>query len=283
MADVSLSPPFRIVGPQPPVRPVLLAVPHAGRGYSADLIAAARVPLSVLRRLEDTRADLLIDAAVAAGFTAIIADVPRALIDLNRAETDMDPLAIAGHMQGLRPSQRARAGLGLLPHRLAPEGDLWRLRPDPAELLRRITAVHQPWHRAIDGLLAAIRAQYGAATFLDVHSMPMPADGTEAALGDRYGRTARGEFVDRLLAVAEGRGLHARRNHPYAGAFGIERHATADGQVQAVQLEIARPLYLDMAGQPERTGLARMQATLRALAEAAAGAIAQPAMPIAAE
>jgi N-formylglutamate amidohydrolase len=261
---------------------VLLAVPHAGRNYGADLIAAARVPLAVLRRMEDRRADLLVDAALAAGFTAIIADAPRALIDLNRAETDMDPLAIDGDVPWLQPTQRARAGLGLLPHRLSPEGDLWRFRPDASELGRRIAAVHHPWHQAIDSLLTAIRARHGAAVLLDIHSMPVPLDATELALGDRYGRTARGEFVDQLLAVAQGRGLRALRNHPYAGAFGIERHASTDSAVQAVQIEIARSLYLDGHGKPDAAGLARMAALICALARAAADA-GGTCLPIAAE
>lgn len=274
---------FLVLGLQPPRRPVLLSVPHAGRAYGADLIARARVPLSVLRRLEDVRADLLIAGAVAAGFTAMVAQAPRALIDLNRAEDDCDPLAISDAMPGLRPSARARGGLGLIPHRLSPEGDLWSSRPDGQEVMRRIETVHRPWHMAIEQLLTSLSRQCGAAVLLDIHSMPPPADGVEAALGDRFGLTARSELVDSLLAIAEGHGVDVRRNHPYAGAFGIERHASVPRQVQAVQVEISRALYLDASGAPDPAGVARMTALVTALAEQAA-AICTPAnLPLAAE
>lgn len=275
--------PFRVVGPQPPVRPVLLTVPHAGRAYPAELIAAARVPLAVLRRLEDMRADLLVNDAVDHGFTAIIADAPRALIDLNRAEVDCDPCAISGSVPGLRPSLRARGGLGLLPHRLHPEGDLWRERPSAATLASRIETIHRPWHAAIECLLGDIRGRLGPATLLDVHSMPASADGVELALGDRYGRTAPAEFADRLLAVAEGHGVIACRNHPYAGAFGIERHARPERGVQALQLEWSRGLYLTAAGGPDPAGIARIGRVVTALANAAARDTEAGWLPVAAE
>ena len=283
MAPIAPSAHFRILGPQPVMRPVLLSIPHAGRAYPADMLAMARVPIGVLRRLEDRRADLLVKAAVAQGFTAIIADAPRALIDLNRAEQDCDPLAVAGEVAGLSPSQRARGGLGLVPHRLHPEGNLWTTRLSAAELSRRITEVHRPWHAAIAALLADIARRFGAATLLDVHSMPPPPDGVELALGDRYGQTARSETVDQLIAIAEGQGISACRNHPYAGAFTIERHAAPKRRVQAIQIEVSRALYLGRGDEPDRPGCARIGAVIAALAAAAAADCGDGALPIAAE
>ncbi len=262
-------PPFIIIGPQPPERPVILAVPHAGRAYSAALLADAAVPLSVLRRLEDRLADQLITHAVAAGFTVVLAQAPRAMIDLNRADHDLDPAGLAGVRFGLRPSRRARAGLGLVPTRLAPEGALWREPLPLAVLDDRIATIYHPYHAAIAGLLAKARAQWGAAALLDIHSMPSPTEPLDLVIGDRYGLTATGEFVDHLLAVAGGRGFVAARNHPYAGAFAIEHHAHRRSGSQAVQIEVDRGLYLDAYNQIDPAGCASASALVRAMAQAA--------------
>ena len=74
--------PFFRIGPERPVSPVVLSVPHAGRDYRADLLRAARLPRTALESLEDRLVDRLVWRATANGATAIIARAPRAEIDL---------------------------------------------------------------------------------------------------------------------------------------------------------------------------------------------------------
>lgn len=237
---------FSITGARDPQRPVIIAVPHAGRHYPPSLLDQARAPMAQLRRLEDRYADALAGAAAAAGFTVICANVARALIDLNRAEDEWDAQAVAGLPPPTAPNQRVRAGLGLIPARLHPFGALWLNRIDGAELERRIVTVHRPYHQAVAQLLGAARARFGGAMLIDLHSMPtQPNDGPQMVLGDRYGLTASSQLVDTLLALGEGQGLRVARNSPYAGAHGILRHADPVAGVEAVQVEIDRALYLD--------------------------------------
>jgi N-formylglutamate amidohydrolase len=271
-ADVTESmdhPAFFIRGDLSPLRPVLLSVPHSGRAYSARLLAAARVPVASLRRLEDNRADLLVGAAVAAGFRAIVATAPRAEIDLNRAEQDMDPTALVDPPTGLRPSQRARAGLGLVPTHLFDAGPLWREPLSKAELSQRIEGIHRPYHAAIEAMLDAATVEHGAAILLDIHSMPPPKEPVDIVFGDRFGLTADSRLVDALMACAEGAGFRAARNHPYAGAHAIERHASRRRSIHAVQVELGRDCYLNGDGTADAAGLARSRALIRHLAETA--------------
>ncbi len=72
--------------------PLVIAVPHAGRHYSADLLARARVPGTVLARLEDRLADHLVHPLANQGYCVLVARQPRALIDLK----DWRRLAICG-------------------------------------------------------------------------------------------------------------------------------------------------------------------------------------------
>ncbi|HIQ18632.1 MAG TPA: N-formylglutamate amidohydrolase, partial [Novosphingobium capsulatum] len=71
--------------------PLIIAVPHAGRHYPAGLLAAMRQPELAARRLEDRLVDLIgLEVARATGATLLVAQAPRAMIDLNRAPDDID-------------------------------------------------------------------------------------------------------------------------------------------------------------------------------------------------
>ncbi|MFM6853628.1 MAG: N-formylglutamate amidohydrolase [Sphingopyxis sp.] len=256
-------PPYRIAGPQPPVRPVIITVPHAGRYYPQALLQSARVPRAVLERLEDRYADELAQCALAAGFTVVIAQYARALIDLNRGEDEWDSALVSGAAPPRSTNARVRSGLGIVPRRLHPVGDLWRDRLTHAELAARIHNVHRPYHGAIAGLIDSAAVRWGAAVLMDLHSMPTQAGGRpQMVVGDRYGATASAILSERLLAQGEGAGLHMARNAPYAGAHGIMRHADPAGRrgavVDAVQIECDRALYLaaDGAGGPMMPGAA---------------------------
>ena len=72
--------------------PVLLSVPHSGRDYPEWLIENASAGRPALVCLEDPLVDRLVWRALNRGCGAIIARTPRAAIDCNRAEDDIDKL-----------------------------------------------------------------------------------------------------------------------------------------------------------------------------------------------
>ena len=76
--------------------PVLLSVPHSGRDYPAWLIAMAAGGRPALESLEDPLVDRLAWRALGRGLGAVIARAPRAAVDCNRAETELDPAVIDG-------------------------------------------------------------------------------------------------------------------------------------------------------------------------------------------
>jgi N-formylglutamate amidohydrolase len=245
-------------GPAKPNRPVIISVPHAGRFYPPEIRQNARVPMGVLQQLEDRYADALCVGAVAAGFSTITANIARAVIDLNRAEDEWDAMLVAD--APLAPAQftaagianRVRAGLGIVPRRLHPYGDLWRERLSFAELAGRIENIHRPWHNAIADMLIAAQSRFGSAILIDLHSMPKQGDdGPQFVIGDRHGSTASTALAERLIGAGARAGLRVSRNTPYAGAFGVSRHARPAHGIEAVQVEIDRSLYLDVAGQPD--------------------------------
>lgn len=276
---MSAAPSFDRHGPEIPVSPVILSVPHAGRDYPLPLRAALRVPLAGLLPLEDRHADTLAIAARRAE-TLFTANRARAWIDLNRAEHERDPRIDEGAdpMPEGAMSLKLRSGLGLVPRR-AGGTDLWRRRFADEEVRQRIECDHRPYHAALTTALSAARERFGVAILLDIHSMPpLAAGGARIVIGDRFGRSAAARFIGRIEGVVHAAGVRTATNTPYAGGHVLDRHADPAANIHAIQVEIDRTLYLDRRRDQPGPGFDTSATLLRAIIDA----VADEALPLAA-
>lgn len=227
--------------------PVILSVPHSGRDYPRWLVQMAGGGRPSLELLEDPLVDRLIWRALKRGCGAVIAQAPRAAIDCNRAEEEVDPSVIEGARRG-RVSARARGGLGIVPARTPQHGYLWRRAVSPKQLEDRLDQAHRPYHRALEEQISLLLDRFGVALLLDCHSMPPPPAGIPPIVfGDCRGKTADAWISEKALDSARRSGFEAGLNDPFAGGHVIERHARAARGVHALQLEIDRRCYLDEA------------------------------------
>lgn len=245
--------------------PVLLSVPHAGRDYDAAILANAAQGQRSLETLEDPLVDRLCWRAIGAGFGAIIQHVPRAVIDCNRGEEEVDPAAI----EDISPAPvgpRARYGLGLIPSRTHRHGTLWRRRINRAELERRVDEVHRPYHQLLENELEALTRRFGEAILIDCHSMPTRAGQAEMIIGDRHGTSAASWLSEEAARITRGAGFRTTLNDPYAGGAIVTRHGRPAAGVHAIQLEIDRATYLSRDGRTPGAGLDRIAAFLETLA-----------------
>lgn len=273
--------PFRRLGPDEPSLPVVLSVPHAGRAYSDRLLAEARLPRARLESLEDRFVDRLVWRAVQGGAVALVADAPRAEIDLNRDEREIDPAMVTPRPSAAETldSPRTRGGLGLIPSRIAGSGTVWRQRIPADEVARRVDEIHRPYHAALARELRAVRARFGAAVLLDCHSMPPREPGSRIAaivLGDRHGSS----ISEPLLAAAESAireaGFEPARNAPYAGGHITAHHGRPERALHALQIEIDRGLYLAPDMRSPGPGFERVAMLIASVAQALADALGPP-------
>jgi N-formylglutamate amidohydrolase len=275
---------FEIFGPAFPLSPVVVSVPHAGRDYP-DLTGLLRHPVERLRALEDRYADRLAEQAIAGGVNAIVSKLPRLCIDLNRAEDDLDPAMVEGRSAaGYMPTIRARGGLGLIPRRLNEVGDIWRVALSREEVRQRVEGHYRPYHAALMAMLATVQVRFGVAILLDLHSMPPLAGFGKPTiiLGDRFGITAAPQITAFAEMVFMDAGFSVGRNVPYAGGHIISRHADRSRNIQALQIEVDRTLYLDGAFDQTGADLSRLQAAVATLVDGLAARI-MPQSAIAAE
>jgi N-formylglutamate deformylase len=268
-------PPFEILRPRAAPVPVIFNSPHSGRAYPATFLAATRLDAAALRRSEDAYIDRLFAPVVERGMTLMHAHFPRAYLDLNREPYELDPRMFSGRLPAFANTRsiRVAGGLGTIA-RIVSESEEIYPGPIPVdEALARIERLHKPYHRALETLLAATKAEHGWALLVDCHSMPsaIRAAGergrADFVIGDRYGTSCAGEVVDAIASVLSGLGYAVLRNKPYAGGYITERYGAPATGRHAVQIEINRALYLDEASVTPSAGYATLARHLMMLAD----------------
>lgn len=262
--------------------PVLLSIPHTGREYDPELLANAAQGRQALETLEDPLVDRLCWRAIATGVGAVVQNVPRAAIDCNRDESEVDPAAV--HLVSPAPvGPRARFGLGLVPSRTQRHGALWRRPIDRAELSRRVEQVHRPYHESISRALDALAARHGPALLIDCHSMPTRRGQPDVVIGDRHGSSAAAWLTQQAAAIARDLGFRAALNDPYAGGAIVARHGRPADGVHAIQLEIDRSAYLKPDGRTPGVGFDRVAQLIEAMAVRLGQSLVDRGLPQAAE
>jgi len=243
--------PFRVLQPLAPAVPLVFASPHSGRDYPPDFVAATRLDPLSLRRSEDSFVDELFAAAPACGAALLAATFPRAFCDPNREPWELDPAMFEEALPAWVNSTSARvsAGLGTIARIVASGETIYRRKLRFADAESRVHAYWQPYHDRLGELIADARRRFGACLLIDCHSMPGSGAGAKAdfVLGDAHGTSCAPQImrlVERELAEL---GYSVRRNEPYSGGYTTRHYARPGEGVHALQIEVARSLYMDEA------------------------------------
>ncbi|MBY6203048.1 N-formylglutamate amidohydrolase [Maritalea mobilis] len=248
-----MHPPFRLIQPDEAVTPVIVASPHSGRHYPKAFVQASMLDQRTIRSSEDAFMDDLVCEAPRLGAPLLLAEYPRAYLDLNRSRDELDPAVIDG-VTRVVTTPRINSGLGVIPRVVANGRAIYRGKLRLAEAEMRLNTIWQPYHDCLDGLMRTTHAQFGEAVVLDFHSMPHEALDSlarpghrrpEVVLGDRFGASARADIVDALEAGFFDAGLVVSRNAPFAGAYVAQRYGRPSRNWHAVQIEIDRSLYMN--------------------------------------
>ena len=243
---------FVIHAPARQTLPMVFSSPHSGRRYSADFIAASRLDEHTLRRSEDSYVDELFAAAPSLGAPLIAANFPRAFCDVNREPWELDPAMFEDALPSWVNTRSARvgAGLGTIARVVANGEAIYGIRLRFAEAERRVRAYWQPYHDALAALIEDTRAQFGICVLVDCHSMPASATAgrhppPDIVLGDAHGTACGSTLVRGAEAFLRGRGHRVARNDPYAGGYVTRHYGKPRANVHALQIELARRLYMD--------------------------------------
>lgn len=259
--------PFTLLSPTRQTVPVVLTSAHSGMAYPEDFLATTRLDPAMLRRSEDSFVDELFASAPSHGIPLLSASFPRSFCDVNREAWELDPDMF---VDPLPPwvnsgSHRVQSGLGMIARVVTSGVPIYRQKLPFSEAERRVRDYWQPWHDALERLVTETRARFGACLLVDCHSMPRTelAPGTaDFILGDLFGKSCGQAIVEALERLIRSLGYSVRRNAPYAGGFITRNYGMPRKMAHAMQIELARDLYMDETTLRKSAGFASLQAGL---------------------
>jgi len=257
--------PFVLAQPARQAAPIVVASPHSGRDYPAEFLAAARLDPLALRRSEDSFVDELFGAAPDLGLPLLAANFPRVYCDVNREPWELDPAMFEGALPAWvnTASPRVGAGLGTIARVVATGETVYRGKLSFTEAERRIRQCWQPYHAMLSARIEETRARFGCCLLLDCHSMPahpaQAANPPDFVLGDAHGTACSPRATRMVEEALTGLGYRVRRNDPYAGGYVTRHYGRPREGVHALQIEVARTLYMDEHRIERRPGLAALQ------------------------
>lgn len=256
---------LRLTRPERLLRPLILSCPHSGRDYPPDFIARSCLDAPTLRRSEDAWLDRILTPLAHKHDLALLeALFPRAWVDVNRAEKDQDPLLIPDiPPDHPAPSSRAFAGFGVIPRKVSARLELYDRPLFFAEAQTRLADCYHPWHQALRQLIDETTAAFGYCLVLDCHSMPglsVAGKKVDIVLGDRFGQSCAPALSQTVHDALDD--FTIQRNSPYAGGYITAHYGAPERGVHLLQIELARPLYMDSESLTPTEGLTRVTNSL---------------------
>ncbi len=224
--------------------------PHSGRHYPEAFRRTSRLDDTVLRASEDAFVDDIFAVAPRYGAPLVAAQFPRAFLDANRADDELDPALIARYTSRRPRTLRVSAGLGVVPRIVAENTPIYEGKLPMGEVSARIECCYRPYHARLSQALDRARQRHGIALLVDCHSMPPDtarrgSRRAEIVIGDCYGASADADISDAAFALFREAGFRVARNAPFAGGYITQRYGTPRAGIHAIQIEIDRSLYLD--------------------------------------
>src|SRR3984957_14769018 len=220
--------------------PLLISIPHMGTRIPDD-IAATMTPLAQRTDDCDWHLDRLYGFARGLGASILMPTYARYVIDLNRPPDGAN----------LYPGQDTT---GLLPvdtfdkEPLYLDGHL----PDEAETARRRETYWRPYHEALQGELAALKAKHGKVLLWEAHSIrshvPRFFEGRlpDFNFGTANTASAVAGLAEELVSVVERfGGYSAIANGRFKGGYITREYGKPALGVHAVQLELSQITYME--------------------------------------
>ena len=245
--------PLRLITAEGEPAAVVFDSPHSGRAYPRDF--KPQIPVEDLYGYEDRFVDTLIERAPAHGIALLTAQFPRAYIDPNRAEDDLEPEITGPAWTKATNPLYAAKGIGLIFRTSLADTPIYERPLDHADIERRIDRFWRPYHRALEAALLEAQQRWGAVWHVSWHSMRPIGDALSSdpgevrpdfVLSDRDGTSADPGFIELVDTELKRLGYGTARNWPFKGGYITELHGRPHAGRHSLQVEINRALYLDL-------------------------------------
>lgn len=224
--------------------PVVLAFPHTGTAVPAGIAARLNDNGRILADT-DWFIHRLYDGLLP-GATTVRATFHRYVIDANR-----DPAGLS-----LYPGQNTT---GLIPATDFDGLAIWNAGEEPTETdtAARLRAFHAPYHQALAGEIARVKAMHGVAVLYDCHSIrsliPFLFEGRlpDFNIGTDNGATCAPAIEAAVRDVAStADGYTSILNGRFKGGWTTRHYGRPETGVHAIQMELAQATHLSTEAVP---------------------------------
>ena len=232
---------FELTQPHAPRLPIVLSVPHAGTHFPADLRAALK-PGLLPPDDTDWFVHQLYDFAAELGIPLLKANYSRWVVDLNR-NPDSTPLYHDGRvLTGLCTSTTFLGEPIYQDERTEVAAD---------EVARRKSQYFEPYHQALQQLLDDTQVRFGQVLLWDCHSIRRAVPAIHAGpfpdliLGSADQTSASPGLIALALEQLRSGRYSLQHNTPFKGGYITRHFGQPAARQHALQLEMAKNVYLD--------------------------------------
>jgi N-formylglutamate deformylase len=217
-----------VIRPTVPAVPVVACLPHGGTDYPEDLAVDLTVRPEIL--WSDWLTRELYDFLPGLGIVTVTTSYSRFVADVNRNPdgTQHGPLSLSVVADSVGSSHRP----------------IYRRRLTADDIRHRIRLAHEPFHQALDEVIAEWLGEFPQILLLDLHSFGIRMDG-DIIVGDHNGGSARPEATRLVAGAYRDTGLDVRLNQRYSGGW-TTRRFVGDDRVDAIQVELNQRSYLNL-------------------------------------
>lgn len=260
---------FEILTPRADARlPVIVHVPHSSTNvpaeHRADFVLSDDELDAELLAMTDHRTEALARDATSLGATMFVNRVSRLVMDPERfADDAAEPMA--------------QKGMGAIYLSRSSGQPLRRASFGAADRARLMTALHAPYHAALEDLTARMLADFDRCLLVDLHSFPrvaLPYEDASLARPDICigfdDAHVDADLCARWAALLRERGLEVGFNTPFAGSLVPTRFYQRDTRVRSMMIEVRRDRYMDERTGAQSAGFAAAASLVTALLELAA-------------
>jgi N-formylglutamate deformylase len=220
--------PFLLHLPTTQPIPVLANLPHSGLLIPKEIADNLETSHQHYLPNQDWHLDKLYNFLPRLGICVLQAIYSRYVVDLNRA---------------LQEPLFGNFWRSVVAEKTAFDTSLYQVSPSPQEIQQRVDRYYRPYHQQLQTLLNEYRARFGRVYLLDLHSFFGLIE-DEICLGNGKGRTCSDRFISIVEDAFCSKGYQVVRNKVFSGGY-ITRHYGQMPQVEALQIEVRYPVYLD--------------------------------------
>lgn len=248
--------------------PLMLSFPHSGDIYPDDFGYRPELTFSDIDHPSDKYMDEIFAAGRTMGLSTLKANFPRAYVDVNRHQHDIDKdmLEDADNWYGRFLPGSVLAGATLFWSK-SYEKPIYDRKLTLEEAKARIAKYFIPYHQTMTSMIEDLRAQHGEVYIVDCHSMTQfdtklrgGAQRPQIDIGTRNGGSCAPDLMEKMAELFSSRGYEVGINKRFIGGEITLRYGWPEIGQHILQVELRRDLYMNEATRERNENFNKVQA-----------------------